>query len=367
MQGRSFRRLWTMFAAPAASMRPAIRFIAGTALALLVLPFLAHPGRGQALDFSPLPKGETRTVKLAVGGVADTTHIAVWYAKYGGFFDKLKADGIEVEVVPFGGGSEWLLALTSGQTQMAHGYFENAVRAHTQGRDVVSLFNVLPTPIIQEIVRKDLADKIKTVADAKGVTWGFTSFGSATHVVALRVAKHYGLDPSTVKWVPVGGTTGFLPAIREKRVDVLSSTVVAANQLIQEGAAQMLVDLADPKMVKEIYGTYLGPALLSSKNYIAKNPFVVYKVTQAVQEAIRGLRTRPADEIARVLPDQFQSPVLKVSIESIARALNEDGITSDQAVEAMLADMTDLKVGKGTIKLTDIVDNRIAEALRKKP
>ena len=53
--------------------------------------------------------------------------------------------GIDVEVVPFGGGSEWLLALTSGQVDMAHGYFENAVRARSQGRDIILIDNILPT------------------------------------------------------------------------------------------------------------------------------------------------------------------------------------------------------------------------------
>src|SRR5690242_3935290 len=38
--------------------------------------------QAQPLDLKPLPKGETQTVKIGVGGIADTTHIAIWYAKY---------------------------------------------------------------------------------------------------------------------------------------------------------------------------------------------------------------------------------------------------------------------------------------------
>jgi ABC-type nitrate/sulfonate/bicarbonate transport system substrate-binding protein len=318
----------------------------------------------QSLDLKPLPKGETHTIKIGVGGVADTTHIAIWYAKYGGFLDKLKADGILVDVVPFGSGAEWLLAMTGGQVQMAHGYFENAVRAQSQGRDVITIFDVLPTPVFQVIVRKDLADKIKTLNDAAGAVWGFTAFGSASHVVSLRVAKQFGLEQSAVKWTPVGGTTGYLPSMREKRVDILTASVFAASQLIQEGDAVMRYDLADPAVVKEVYGQYLGPALLTSKEYLNKNMFVAYKVTEAIRDAIHAIHVKTPEEIGKVLPEQFQSSALTPSIAAMAKVLSEDGVTPIEAADKMISDMDDLKVSKGTLQGANIVDNRIAEALK---
>jgi ABC-type nitrate/sulfonate/bicarbonate transport system substrate-binding protein len=322
------------------------------------------PAVAQKLDLTPIPKGKTETVKIGVGGTADTTHIAVWYAKYGGYFDKLKEQGIIADVIPFGSGAEWLLAMTGGQVQMAHGYFENAVRAQSQGRDVITIFNILPTPVFQIVVRKDLSDKIKTLKDASGAVWGFTTFGSASHVVSLRVAKQFGLPKEAVKWTPVGGTTGFLPSIREKRVDVLTASVFAASQLIHDGDAVMRYDLADPANVKETYGVYLGPALLSSKAYVNSHTFAAYKVTEAIRDAMIAVRTKKPEEIAKALPDHFQSPALVPSIAAMARALSEDGITPVASADKMIGDMGDLKVAKGTIDGAHIVDNRIAEALK---
>jgi ABC-type nitrate/sulfonate/bicarbonate transport system substrate-binding protein len=333
-----------------------------TALAALVVASCA--AHAQSLDLKPLPKGQTQTIKIGVGGTADTTHIAIWYAKYGGFFDKLKEHGIVTEVIPFGSGAEWLLAMTGGQVQMAHGYFENAVRAQSQGRDVITIFNILPTPVFQIVVRKDLADKIKTLKDASGAVWGFTTFGSASHVVSLRVAKQFGVEQSSVKWTPVGGTTGFLPSIREKRVDILTASVFAASQLIQEGDAVMRYDLADPANVHETYGQYLGPALLTSKGFLDKNMFVAFKVTEAIRDAMHAIRVKPPEEIARVLPEHFQSPALVPSIAAMARALSEDGVTPVAAADKMIGDMGDLKIAKGALKGATIVDNRIAEALK---
>lgn len=338
--------------------------IKDTILAAAAVIGLCATAQAQQLDLTPLPKGETRSIKIGVGGVADTTHIAIWYAKYGGFLDKLKEHGIAADVVPFGSGAEWLLAMTGGQVQMAHGYFENAVRAQSQGRDVVTIFDILPTPVFQVVVRKDLADKIKTLKDASGAVWGFTTFGSASHVVSLRVAKQFGLEQAAVKWTPVGGTTGFLPSIREKRVDVLTASVFAASQLIMEGDAVMRYDLADPAVVKEVYGQYLGPALLTSKDYVNKNAFVAYKVTEAIRDAIHAIHLKTPEEIGKVLPEQFQSAALTPSIAAMAKALSEDGVTPVEAADKMIEDMGDLKVAKGTLKGANIVDNRIAEALK---
>jgi NitT/TauT family transport system substrate-binding protein len=336
-----------------------------TLLSLLPAGLIASPARAEDFHPKPLPSGQTRTVKLAVGGVADVTHLAVWYAKYAGYFDALKADGITVEVTPFGGGSEWLLALASGQVNMAHGYFENAVRARSQGRDMVLIDNILPTPAFLVVIRADLADKVRTVKDVKGLSWGFTSFGSASHVVSLRVAKFYGLEPSDVKWLGVGGSTGFLPALREKRVDIITASVMTGTQLIQEGTGKLLQDVASEKAVEQIYGhPYLGPGMLTSHAYCEQEPFVVLKVVSAVRKAITAVQSTPPAEIAKKLPAEFQVDSLVGAIDITAKAFAPDGEIPESTVVAMIRDMSDLKMGKGGVEPADMFDNRFIHAVK---
>jgi NitT/TauT family transport system substrate-binding protein len=334
-------------------------------LGLLPAGLVARTAAAQDFHPAPLPAGQTRTVKLAVGGIADVTHLAVWYAKYAGYFDALTADGITVEVVPFGGGSEWLLALASGQVNMAHGYFENAVRAHSQGRDVVLIDNILPTPVFLIVVRNDLADTVKSVKDVKGLSWGFTSFGSASHVVSLRVAKFYDLEQSAVKWLGVGGSSGYLPAIREKRVDVLTTSVMTGTQLIQEGNARLLQDMTSAEAVAHIYGhPYLGPGMLTSRAYCDQEPFVVLKVVAAVRKAIAAVRAISATEIAKKLPAEFQVDSLVGAIDLTGKAFAADGEIPASTVLAMIRDMSDLKLGKGGIEPADMIDNRFIHAVQ---
>ncbi len=343
---------------------PAGTFRRRALMGLLPAALLPHAAFADEFRPLPLPAGETRTVRLAVGGVADITHVAVWYAKFAGLFDALKPQGIDVEVVPFGGGSDWLLALTSGRVDLAHGYYENGVRARSQGRDVILLDNMMATPGLMIVVRADLADRVRSVKDTAGLTWGVTSFGSATHAVALRVTKFYGTSQTAVKWVGVGGTTGLLPSIREKRVDVLSSTLIAALQLIQEGSAKLLVDLVPEQIVSEIYGhPFLGLGLLGSKAYCDREPFAVFQVAKAIRAAITKLKSTPADEVAKLLPAEFQTGSLVDAIRVTAGAFATDGEVSLAAATAMIADMSDLKLGRG-MEPADTFDNRFIRAIK---
>ncbi len=337
-------------------------------LGLLPASLLASRGFAQTAGFhpQPLPKGRRRAVKLAVGGIADVPHLAVWFAKYSGYFDELKPDGVNVEVVAFGGGSEWLLALTSGQVQMAHGYYENGVRARSQGRDVILIDNILPTPGFLILLRKGLADTVKSVADVKGLRWGITSLGSATHAVSLRVLKSYGLNATNVRFIGLGGNTGYIPSIREARVDVLTASFNAASLLIQEGSATLLLNTDSAGPVEQVYHhPYMGPGLLTSRAYTEQEPYVTLRVVDAIRKSIATLkRTKPAD-VARILPAEFHSATLEAAIADTTDAFTADGVISLAAATAMIADMSDIKLGKGGINPAETFDNRFVLAVKR--
>lgn len=317
------------------------------------------------LDLTPLPEGETVTVTIGVGGTASPTQLGVWIAEYGGYFDPLEAEGIDVKLVPFGGGSDAMLALVGGQTDMSYQFLENAIRARSQGRDVEAIYNALPVPALGVTVRKEIENEINSVEDIEGHRWGFTSFGSGSHVVSLRVATHYGVDPAYVSWTPVGGVRGYLPSMREGRVDVLTSGIEAANTLVQEGTASMLVDLTDPATVREVYGyDYISVALISKESFVEENPYATYKVTEALHKAIDHIKSMSASEIAAMLPEEFQGPALEMSIKELAAAHSDTGLVDVEVVQKMIADIEDLEVASAEdFSAEDLVDNRFVQAV----
>src|SRR3546814_15505526 len=96
--------------------------------------------------------------------------------------------------------------------------------------------------------------------------------------------------------------------MREDRVDVLTSGIEAANQLVQEGTANMLVDLTDPAAVKEVYGyPYISVALISTDSYTSENPYITYRIVDALNTAIDTIKHTPRAESAHLLPAEFQS------------------------------------------------------------
>jgi NitT/TauT family transport system substrate-binding protein len=347
-------------------MNQRLRAAARRCVALTFGLMMAHGAFAQDLDLTPLAEGETVQVKIGVGGTASPTQLGIWIAQYGGFFEPLEEEGIQVELVPFGGGSDAMLALVGGQTDMSYQFLENAIRARAQGRDVHAIYNALPVPALGVTVRKELEDEIKSVADAKERRWGFTSFGSGSHVVSLRVATHHGLDPAYVSWTPVGGVRGYLPSMREDRVDLLTSGVEAANTLVQEGTAFMLVDLTDPETVQEIYGyPYISIALLTTEQFTDENPYVTFKIVEALDKAIDHIKSTPASEIAALLPAEFQGPALEMSIEQLAAAHSDTGLIDLEVVEKMIKDIEDLNVASAeSFSAEDLVDNRFVEALQ---
>lgn len=321
----------------------------------------------QSLNLTPIPKSPVRTITFGVGGTEpDLGYLPMWVAKYGGFFDALKADGINVELVAFPGGAEAILALASGQVPLMYQSFENAIRARAQGRDVTAIFSstIAPGPVI--VIRKDLADKVKSLSDTKGLRWGITSLGAATHAISMRLARYSGVDPAAIQWTPVGGMSGTVPALREKRIDVLAASITARNILVSEGLAVELFNPNPPDVTRKVFGhDYLGLTVLSSKKYTDENSYVVYKVLEAVRKATDKIRSSTGAEIIKILPTQFQSSTAVATIDEMSRNLNKDGFIEPQTAVKMAGDLDDLKMTRTSVDPTAAVDNRFVEELRK--
>lgn len=315
----------------------------------------------------PLPSGQTRTVVLGVGGTdSEPAYLGVWAAQYGGYFDALKRDGITVQVVPFpGGGTDAILALTSGRTHINYQSAENAIRAQAQGRDAAVIYNPMPTPGVFIMARTALQDRVHGVADVKGLRWGVTAFGASGHTDSLRAAQYAGLDPGAITWIALGGQAGLLPSVRDGRVDVFVATPQARALMLRQGLAYDLLDMFHADWVRKIYGHgFLGLGLLASRAYCDQNPFAAFKVVEAVHKAIADAVATPPATLAARLPAQFQSPVLTPSIATMLQGFSTDGVAAPEDAAAMAADLLALKLIAKPVEGTRVVDNRFVDALR---
>lgn len=338
---------------------------AGAAAFSVVGPRVAS---AQALDFAPIPKTPMQTITFGVGGTEpEFTYLPMWLAKYGGYFEALKADGINVELVSFPGGAEAILAVASGRVPLMYQSYENAIRARAQGRDVTMIYSstVAPGPVI--VVRKDLADKVRTPADTKGLRWGVTGLGASTHAISMRIASHFGVDPSTISWTPVGGMSGTMPALRDKRIDVLAASITARNILVREGVAVEIFNPNPREVARQLFGhDYLALSVLSTKAYCDANSYIVLRILEAVRKATDKIRTSSGAEILKMMPPMYDSPTSVASIEEMARNLSPDGHIDVDAAVKMVDDLKDLKLTRGKLDAAGGVDNRFVDEINKR-
>jgi ABC-type nitrate/sulfonate/bicarbonate transport system substrate-binding protein len=355
-------------ALPGLRRREWLLHAAGAGAAPLLVPATAFAQAAAPLPpgVKPLAPGEQHSMILGVGGPEpDFSYLAIWYAKYGGYFDALKKEGITVNVVSYPGGSEAILGLASGKSQMNFQSFENALRARAQGRDITTIYNSQTTTGCVSVVQKKLGDKVKTVKDTGGLRWGFSGFGASTHTVALRKVAKYGVPAASIQWIPVGGMAGMVPAMREGRIDVLTGTATAAYTLIHDGVANLLLDANDPKVVMDLYGyQYIGLGLLSSNAYTTANPYATYRIVDAVHRASMALRAMKASEVLAKLPPQYHSPLSEQLIQANVQALSATGLTNEEYAAKMTADLSELKITSANVTtqqiLKGLVDNRFA-------
>ncbi len=118
---------------------------------------------------------EKPKLTLGVGGKPLLYYLPLTVAEKKGFF---KDQGLDVEINDFGGGAKSLQALVGGSVDVVTGAYEHTIRMQAKGQDIRAVIELGRFPGIVIAVRKDLADKVKTAADFKGLKVGVTAPGS---------------------------------------------------------------------------------------------------------------------------------------------------------------------------------------------
>ena len=173
-----------------------------------------------------------------VGGISDG---GIYLADAKGFF---KAQGITLESVPFQSAANMIAPLGTGELQAGGGApsagLYNAIDRGIQMRIVADKGSLLPGHGYEAIVvRKALADKVKSAKDMKGLRIA---------IAARDIVPEYSLD----QFLRTGGLTikdvevvtlafpDMLPAIANGSVDVAAPTEPTATRILDAGTAVLV-------------------------------------------------------------------------------------------------------------------------------
>jgi NitT/TauT family transport system substrate-binding protein len=280
-----------------------------------------------------------------------------------------REQGLDVTVENFqAGGSKALQALIGGSVDGAVGFYDHTIQMRAQGKAISSVFLLNDIPGVLIGVRTDLADKVKTGADLKGLKLGITAPGSSTDMMARYYVKKAGLGPRDVNIIAVGSGAPGMVALEAKNIDALVYFDPVATLLARKNAARPLFDSRTVEgSIAAFGGIYPTACLYLNNDFIAKNPQTVQRLANGFLKTHRWINAVPAGELVDAIPHGYKTDdrAVNMDILNASRALfSRTGLMDPEAAKVPLSVLSDYdpKIAAARVDLTQTFTNRFAEA-----
>jgi NitT/TauT family transport system substrate-binding protein len=304
--------------------------------------------------------------KVKVGAYASVSDAPLYIALEKGYF---KEQGLDVELTKIDSGAALTTLLSTGDLDASGGSpgagVYNAVRQGLQFKIVADKGSTLPGHgYFAFVVRKDLADQIKTAADLKGHTLAVTGYkvGASSEVTIGKLLASGGLKESDVKMSNM--TFGDIAAaLGTKKIDVGVLIEPLVTQLEAQGIATIW-KRADTVYPNQQYGALMyGPGIIKRPAVADKFMVAYLKAARFYNAALTG--KAPREELVQILtkhttvknPDVYKTMVFP-GIHPDGK-LNTAGMAEDVKWWHANGRM------KEEVKLSDIVDASYAERAKK--
>jgi NitT/TauT family transport system substrate-binding protein len=289
-------------------------FVIGAA-STLALPAVV---RAQSLE---KPK-----LTLAVGGKNLLYYLPLTIAESLGYF---KAEGLDVTIADFAGGSRALQAVVGGSADVVSGAFEHTLNMQAKGQKLRAFVLQGRAPQVVLGVNPKTMPNYKSVADLKGRKIGVTAPGSSTNVMANFVLAKAGLKPSDVSIIGVGASSGAVAAMKAGQIDAISNLDPVITLLQRAGDLKII---SDTRIVAEADRVFGGPmpagCLYAPQAFIDKNPATTQALANAMVRADKWIQAAGPADIIKAVPESYLLGDRAVYIDAFMAskgALSADG------------------------------------------
>jgi NitT/TauT family transport system substrate-binding protein len=315
------------------------------------------------------PKPEQSKVSIAVGGKAAFYYLPLTIAEQLGYF---KAEGLEVEISDFAGGSRALQAVVGGSADVVSGAYEHTINLQNKGQSFQAFVLQGRAPQIALGVSTKTMPNYKTVADLKGKKIGVTAPGSSTNMMANLVLSRAGVKAGDVSFIGVGTSAGALTAIRSGQIDAICNIDPVMTMLEQKGDVRIISDTRTLKGTQDVFG---GPmpagCLYAPMDFVQKYPNTVQALTNAMVHALKWLQTAGPSDIIKTVPESYllgDRGLYLASFDKVREAIALDGMFPEGggkvALRALGSFDTKLKADK--IDLDKTFTNQFARKAKEK-
>ncbi len=299
------------------------RTLLSASAAALALPLAA---RGQALE---KPK-----LTIAVGGKNLLYYLPLTIAETQGYF---KAEGLDLTIADFAGGSRALQALIGGSADVTSGAFEHTINMQVKGQSLRAFVLQGRAPQIVLGVNPKTMPDYKSIADLKGKKIGVTAPGSSTNVLVNFVLAKAGLKPSDVSIVGIGAGSGAVAAMRSGQIDAISNLDPVITLLARSGDLKIVTDTRVVAEADRIFG---GPmpagCLYTVQTFLDKNPATAQALANAIVRADHWIKNAGARDIINAVPESYLLGDRAVYVEAFLAdkgALSPDGMIPEAGAE----------------------------------
>ena len=282
-------------------------------------------------------KIEKSKIAISVGGKASFYYLPLTISEQLGYF---KAEGLEVEISDFSGGSRALQAVVGGSADVCSGAYEHTINLQRKNQFYQAFVLQGRAPQIAMGVSTKTMAGYKSVADLRGKKIGVTAPGSSTNMVANLILSRAGLKAGDVSFIGVGTAAGALAALRGGQIDAISNIDPVMTMLEQKGDVKIISDTRTLKGTLEVFGGSMPAACLyASAEFIQKNPNTCQALANAIVHGLKWLQTAGPSDIIKTVPDSYllgDRALYLASFNKVREAISPDGLITEEGARTAL-------------------------------
>jgi len=304
----------------------------GSMASLAAVPAIGLAGanaRAQAL--------EKTKVSIAVGGKASFYYLPLSIAEFKGFY---KAEGLDVEISDFAGGSRALAAVVGGSADVVSGAYEHTINLQQKGQMFQAFVLQGRAPQMAIGVSSKTMAGYKSVTDLKGKKIGVSAPGSSTNMMASFMLANAGLKASDVSFVGVGTGAGAVTALRSGQIDAISNVEPVMTMLQQSGDIRIVADMRTMKGTQDFLGGPMPAACLYAPlTFVQKYPNTAQALASAIIRANRWIESVGPSELIRTVPESYllgDRGIYLATFNAIRDSISRDGLIPDEGSKTAL-------------------------------
>ncbi|VTU29801.1 ABC transporter substrate-binding protein [Variovorax sp. PBL-E5] len=303
--------------------------------------FTAAAALGAASVAVPLvhaqAKLEKTKIAISVGGKAAFYYLPLTISEQLGYF---KAEGLDVEISDFAGGSRALQAVVGGSADVCSGAFEHTINLQAKNQFFQCFVLQGRAPQIAIGVSTKNMPGYKSIADLRGKKIGVSAPGSSTNMVSNLVLSRAGLKANDVSYIGVGVAAGALTALRSGQIDAISNTDPVMTMLEQKGDVKIISDTRTLKGTQEVFGGPMPAACLyASAEFIQKNPNTCQALANAIVHGLKWLQSAGPGDIIKTVPETYllgDRALYLASFDKVREAIAIDGLVPSEGPQTAL-------------------------------